>query len=70
MENWQPLAAATLVGSMPHTDREEVIEFILRAIPEVPVWPQLSFFPHEQMMIQYLEELFLISLGIGADSFI
>jgi hypothetical protein len=57
MENWQPLAAATLVGSMPHTDRTEVIELILRAIPNVPVWPQLPFYQPEQMMIQYLEGL-------------
>jgi len=57
MENWQPLAAATLVGSMPHTDRNEVIELILREIPEVPVWPQLPFFQPEQMMVQYLEGL-------------
>ena len=57
MENWQPLAATTLIGSMPHRDRDKVIELILRAFPEVPVWPQLPSFPPEQMMIQYLEGL-------------
>ncbi len=57
MENWQPLAATTMVGSMPHQDREKVIELILRTFPEVPVWPQLPFFPPEQMMIQCLEGL-------------
>jgi hypothetical protein len=57
MDTWQPLAAATLVGSMPHTDRKKVIDLILRAIPEVPVWPQLPSFQPEQMMIQYLEGL-------------
>ena len=57
MENWQPLAAATMVGSMPHHDRGKVIELILETFPEVPVWPQLPSFPPEQMMIQYLEGL-------------
>lgn len=57
MENWQPLAATTLVGSMPHKDRPRVIELILENVPEVPVWPQLSSFEPEQMMVQYLEGL-------------
>ncbi|HQN18807.1 MAG TPA: hypothetical protein PKV86_06705 [Syntrophobacteraceae bacterium] len=57
MENWQPLAAITLVGSMPHKDRNKVIELILKAVPEVPVWPQLPSFPKEGMLIQYLEGL-------------
>lgn len=57
MEKWQPLAAPTLVGSMPHKDRNKAIELILRAVPEVPVWPQLSSLPSEQMMVQYLEGL-------------
>ena len=57
MEKWQPIAAATLVGSMPHKDRNRAVELILDAVPEVPVWPQLSSFPAEQMMIQYLEGL-------------
>ncbi len=65
MERWQPLAAATLVGSMPHKDRNKVIELILKAVPEVPVWPQLSSFPQEQMMIQYLEGLPGIREGHG-----
>ncbi len=55
MENWQPLAAITLVGSMPHKDRNKVIELILKAVPEVPVWPQLPSFPKEGMLIQYLD---------------
>ena len=57
MDNWEPLAATTLVGSMPHKDRNKVIDLILRTVPEVPVWPQLPSFQPEQMMIQYLEGL-------------
>ncbi len=57
MKKWQPLAAPTLVGSMPHKDRNKAIELTLRAVPEVPVWPQLAAYHAEQMMIQYLEGL-------------
>jgi hypothetical protein len=57
MENWQPLAATTMVGSMPHKDRDKVIELILKTFTEVPVWPQFPSFQPEQMMIQYLEGL-------------
>jgi hypothetical protein len=57
MEKWEPLAATTLVGSMPHKDRGKVMELVLEAAPEVPAWPQLSSFPPEQMMTQYLEGL-------------
>jgi len=53
----QPLASATLVGSMPHRDRGKVIELILRTVPEIPVWPQLPSYPSEGMMVQYLEGL-------------
>jgi hypothetical protein len=55
--DWQALASATLIGSMPHRDPDKVIDLILREIPEVPVWPQLSVFQPEQMMFQYLEGL-------------
>jgi hypothetical protein len=54
---WRPCGAATLVGSMPHRDREYVISFILDHLKEVPLWPQLPAYPHEQMMNQYLEGL-------------
>lgn len=54
---WKPEAAATLVGSMPHRDRSATIDFILRHMPEIPAWPQLSTFRPEQMMTQYLEGL-------------
>jgi len=57
MGEWQPLAATTLVGSMPHKDRKKVLELVFDNVPQVPVWPQLSSFPSEQMMVQYLEGL-------------
>lgn len=57
MQEWQANAGATAVGSMPHTDRTRVLDFLLRQLPEIPVWPQLASFPEEQMMAQYLEGL-------------
>jgi hypothetical protein len=57
MQDWQASASATLVGSMPHRDRQKVIDLIIRETPEIPVWPQLAAFRAEQMMIQYLEGL-------------
>lgn len=57
MHDWQASASATLVGSMPHLDRQKAIDLILQAVPEIPVWPQLSNNKAEQMMVQYLEGL-------------
>jgi methionine synthase II (cobalamin-independent) len=54
---WKPCGAATLVGSMPHKNRQDVISFILNHLTEVPLWPQLPVYPYEQMMNQYLEGL-------------
>jgi hypothetical protein len=56
-KNWQASAAATLIGSMPHRDRHQAINLVLREMTEIPVWPQLSVYPQEQMMAQYLEGL-------------
>ncbi len=57
MKNFQGLGSATLIGSMPHKDRDRAIDLILRSAPEIPVWPQLPSNPAEQMMIQYTEGL-------------
>jgi hypothetical protein len=56
-KTWQASAAATLIGSMPHRNRHQAIDLILQQMTEVPVWPQLSAYPQEQMMAQYLEGL-------------
>lgn len=55
MTSWQAAASATMIGSMPHRDRSRVIDFVLDQLPEIPAWPQLSVYPAEQMMAQYLE---------------
>lgn len=57
MHDWQAAGSVTLVGSMPHLDRGEAIDLVIRTAPEIPVWPQLSNYKSEQMMVQYLEGL-------------
>lgn len=57
MLNWSASASTTLIGSMPHKDRDRVISLIIQEMAEIPVWPQLSASPAEQMLIQYLEGL-------------
>lgn len=57
MKNFQGLASATLIGSMPHKDRDKAIGLILNSVPQIPVWPQLPVYPAEQMMAQYVEGL-------------
>lgn len=63
MQSWSGRAYPTLVGSMPHRDADKAIDLILRSVPHVPVWPQLSAFRAEQMMIQYLEGLPGVDMG-------
>ncbi len=57
MRNFKGSGSATLIGSMPHTDRQKVIDLVLRFAPQIPVWPQLPAYPAEQMMVQYIEGL-------------
>jgi methionine synthase II (cobalamin-independent) len=56
-EKWFPSGAATLVGSLPHRDRQKALDLVFQQIAEIPVWPQLSPYLPEQMMIQYNEGL-------------
>ncbi|MCE5243781.1 MAG: hypothetical protein ABFD98_19535 [Syntrophobacteraceae bacterium] len=57
IQDWQANASATLVGSLPHRERRAAVDTVLRNIGDIPAWPQLSVYPAEQMMIQYLEGL-------------
>jgi methionine synthase II (cobalamin-independent) len=56
-EKWQPNAAATLVGSLPHEDRQRALDLVFEQMVEIPVWPQLVPFSPEQMMVQFNEGL-------------
>lgn len=57
MKNFQGLGSATLIGSMPQRDRQRAIGLVLQAAPEIPAWPQLTAYPAERMMAQYIEGL-------------
>lgn len=46
-----------MVGSMPHKDRTVVMDLVLSNVRDMPFWPQLSPYPAESMMEQYLEGL-------------
>ncbi len=53
---FKPQCLATAIGSMPHSNADEAIDVVLNAIPDAPIWPQLSARGlHEQMEIQYSE---------------
>ena len=54
---WLPRAAATLVGSLPHEDRQRALDLVFQQMAEIPVWPQLVPFSPEQMMVQFNEGL-------------
>jgi hypothetical protein len=49
---------ATAVGSMPHEDAAKAVDVVLAAIPEAPIWPQLSGRGlNEQMEVQFSEAM-------------
>ena len=52
----KPKCLATAIGSVPHKDVNRALDVILGALPDAPIWPQLSARGfHEQMEIQYSE---------------
>lgn len=57
---------ATAVGSMPHRDPEEACSLVLKYLPEIPAWPQLSKLVFENMYFQFRPS-FLPRLHEGAD---
>jgi methionine synthase II (cobalamin-independent) len=57
VEKWHSNAAATLVGSLPHEDRRRALDLVFNQMAEIPVWPQLSPYSPEQMMVQFNEGL-------------
>jgi methionine synthase II (cobalamin-independent) len=66
---WLPKGAATLVGSLPHRDRERALSLVLGEMVEIPVWPQLSTYHMEQMMVQFTEGLPGLSRRDGSSFF-
>ncbi len=53
-----PKCTATAIGSMPYADPARALDVIFGAIPDAPIWPQLSKRGlREQMEVQYSEGL-------------
>lgn len=57
VEKWHPSAAATMIGSLPHEDRQKALGLVFQQVAEIPVWPQLAPYTPEQMMVQFNEGL-------------
>ena len=43
-----------LIGSLPLTDHHQALKEILKATPDIPLWPQLPKLPREGMVRQFL----------------
>jgi methionine synthase II (cobalamin-independent) len=44
-----------LIGSLPLADHSQALDWIFKATPEIPLWPQLPGNPYERMMPQFAE---------------
>ncbi len=54
--DFRPDCMATGIGSFPHQEASAACEVILKTLPEMPLWPQLSKADYrEQMEIQFSE---------------
>jgi methionine synthase II (cobalamin-independent) len=54
---FQANGMATMIGSLPLTDHARAIDLILKHIPEIPFWAQLTTYPQEGMMVQFTRGL-------------
>lgn len=60
-----PLCATLAIGTLPHTDAREAVDFMLRHHPECPSWPQLPQADfREGMYIQYSEGMPAVVLDL------
>jgi len=63
--NFKPMGLATGIGSVPHTDPEEAVKFVISYFPEVPYWPQLPLRGNDEGFLnQFIAPL--VELGIVA----
>jgi len=54
---FQPAARPLLIGSLPLTDHQEAMQWIVAHTPEIPLWPQLPEYTREGMVYQFLPGL-------------
>lgn len=52
-----PYGLPTLIGSLPADNHRQALDWILKAVPEIPLWPQLPAIPRERMLNQFSEGL-------------
>jgi hypothetical protein len=53
--NFRAPCNATVIGSFPHAEANDALRVIMECVPTIPAWPQLPFYPEEQMVRQYNE---------------
>ncbi|WP_418790588.1 hypothetical protein [Phosphitispora sp. TUW77] len=61
--NFKPEGLATGIGSVPHTDPDEAVKFIMSYFPEAPNWPQIPARGKQEGFINQFTRP-LIELGI------
>jgi methionine synthase II (cobalamin-independent) len=54
---FSPDSRPLLIGSLPLTDHQEALQWILQHTPDLPLWGQLPAFPQEGMIPQFLSGL-------------
>ncbi len=57
MSDFYPRALPVLIGSLPLQNHARAAELIFSHTPQIPLWPQLPFYPEEGMMRQFLPGL-------------
>ena len=63
--NFKPMGLSTGIGSVPHTDPEEAVKFVISYFPEVPYWPQLPLKGNDEGFLnQFIAPL--VELGLVA----
>jgi len=68
MINFKPHGLATGLGSLPHQDPEEAVNFVLSYFPEAPYWPQLPIRGEaEGFLIQCITPLIKTGLVVKQD---
>ena len=81
MSQFEANSLPVLIGSVPHRNHNEAVQMIFEYTDQIPLWPQLPFYPEEGMLLQFLpglpgitrrgDKIFIDSSGPGfADDFL
>lgn len=67
--NFIPRCLATGIGSVPHSEPDKAVQFVLSYFPEVPYWPQLPMRgSSEGFLNQFLGPLIELGLVVAKDN--